>query len=363
MSVSILKPIIIGLGLGCLILIVKPQLLQNTPTLRPLKTALEHQYSYAIEQSAPAVVSINVYNANNNYDGSVNHKDTINLVSSASGIIARNDGYILTNYHVIMSALTNTGVIQVQMRDGTSFVAKVAGFDKRTDIAVLKINSKQSLPTIPINTNRTNNLGDVVLAIGNPYNIGQTITHGIISALRRSGSGVTEANTIDLRAGIQDLIQTDAPINAGNSGGALVNIYGELVAMNTATLNNPEAQAYGISFAIPTPLVLKVLNDIIKHGRVIRGYLGILADNQILGMHSKYTGIVISSVDPNGPSCNILYPGDIITHINNKQVENLKNAMEIIADSTPHSIVSFRIIRNNQVLEAHVTVGEESNNQ
>lgn len=363
----ILKSSIIGMGIGCFVLILNPELLNNNiaTTINVPNDTKPISYSYAIERSAPAVVNIYVKNTDFSYNGSNDFGNSNQLVSSASGIIVDEKGYILTNYHVIMSAITSNNSVGVQLRDGTSFPAKIIGYDKRTDVAVLKIESKQKLPTIPINLNRETHLGDVVLAIGNPYNIGQTITHGIISALGRSGSGVTNFNTMDLTAGIQELIQTDAPINSGNSGGALVNNFGELVGMNTATLSNSDAQTYGISFAIPQKLALHILKDIINHGKVIRGYLGIKTTDMTEvptdknQLNKQFSGIIIKEVDVSGPSAGILELNDIIVSINNIKVNNLKEAMEIIADSVPGAQVDFELWRNGNLIKATVHVGEQ----
>lgn len=226
---------------------------------------------------------------------------------------------------------------------------------------MLKVNTKDVLPVIPINLNRKPRLGDVVLAIGNPYNIGQTITMGIISAVGRTGSGVTNVNTLDLSPGIQEFIQTDAAINSGNSGGALVNSFGEFVGMNTATLSSVENQTNGISFAIPAELSLNIMGDIIKHGRVIRGYLGITAKDIASGSDSlrRKSGVVITSIDPSGPAHNLLYAGDIIIRVNGKKITDLKQVMNIIASSQPNTSLAFEIMRGGELLTTSVLLAEQ----
>lgn len=345
MKNTYLKPFLIGMLFGILSLITF-----NSEVLRNI-FIYHNEYSYAITRSAPAVVNILI----------TDYKDKQQNKSSASGIIVSSNGYILTNYHVIMN-INDSSIINVQLRDGKSYTAKIVGYDKRTDIAVLKLSTLDKLPVIPINTENTPHLGDEVLAIGNPHNLGQTITHGIISAVGRSGSGITKMNTMDLTVGIQELIQTDAPINNGNSGGALVNKKGEFVAISTATLATQNDNTYGISFAIPQKLALNVLKEIIEKGRVIRGYLGIIAQDFSYNKGDKnISGIIITKIDPNGPSHNILQIEDIIIKINNIDVKNMKQGMEIIADSQPGTKVTFLILRNFETIEKEVTVSEQNN--
>ena len=319
-------------------------------------------FFFAISRGASAVVNIFIKSRHVPDDEVYGASE---VSSSGSGIIMSSDGLVITNYHVIMQADENS-IIGVQLRDGTVFEARLIGYDKRTDIAVLHVNSSYPLPQIIINENRETHLGDVVLAIGNPYNLGQTITHGIISAVGRRGSGITRLNRIDITDGIQDLIQTDAPINSGNSGGALVNTRGEFVGMSTATMSDSkDAKAYGISFAIPASQVLSILSEILKNGRVIRGYLGIAAeniyddtrDNTINGISR---GIIITSIDPNGPARGELKPGDVIVSVNGKKVRDMQNLMDLVADSSAGTKVFFEIIRNGRPASCEVVVSEQN---
>ena len=318
-------------------------------------------FFYGISRSASAVVNIFIKKRHVPDDA----YGTSEVTGSGSGIIMSSDGLIITNYHVIMQADENS-VIGVQLRDGTVFEASLIGYDKRTDIAVLHVNSSYPLPRIIINENRETHLGDVVLAIGNPYNLGQTITHGIVSAVGRRGSGITRLNRIDITDGIQDLIQTDAPINSGNSGGALVNTRGEFVGMSTATMSgSSDAKAYGISFAIPANQVLSILSEIVKNGRVIRGYLGIAAENiydevRDDSINGISQGIIITSIDPNGPASGELKPGDIIVSVNGRNVSDMQNLMDLVADSSAGTKVSFEIIRNGIHTSCAVVVSEQS---
>ncbi len=363
---SVLHAVFSGLILGITILIVNDLMIkeQNNKLTYSLfqNNSAPANYTQAIEASAPAVVNIFIQVTDADYDGSSNDTSSVNKnFSSASGIIVDKNGYILTNYHVIMNASISGSTIFVQLRNGKTYQGGIVGYDKRTDIAVLKVNTKDVLPVIPINLNRKPRLGDVVLAIGNPYNIGQTITMGIISAVGRTGSGVTNVNTLDLSPGIQEFIQTDAAINSGNSGGALVNSFGEFVGMNTATLSSIENQTNGISFAIPAELSLNIMRDIIKHGRVIRGYLGITAKDIASGSGSlrRKSGVVITSIDPSGPAHDLLYAGDTIISVNGEKITDLKQVMNIIASSQPNTSLVFEIMRGEELLTTSVLLAEQ----
>ena len=282
---KLLRSILIGLIVGGLLLALMPSLRQwqLTPTTQN-DTADDSPVSYnaAVRRAAPAVV--NVYNRALN---STSH----NQLTLGSGVIMDQRGYILTNKHVINDA----DQIIVALQDGR--VSKRSGrSDTLTDLAVLKINAHRRLPVIPINPKRTPHIGDVVLAIGNPYNLGQTITQGIISATGRIGLNPT---------GRQNFLQTDASINHGNSGGALVNSLGELMGINTLSFDksNDGETPEGIGFAIPFQLATKIMDKLIRDGRVIRGYIGI-SGREIAPLHAQgggidqIQGIVVNDVAP-----------------------------------------------------------------
>ena len=325
---SLIHAILSGLILGCTIILVN-QALQHESSNKIAYSLFNNDnapvsYYHAIERSAPAVVNIFIQVTDLKYDGSKQDSAISNAnISSASGIIMHSDGYILTNYHVIMNASMTGSSIYVQLRNGKTYLAKVLGYDKRTDIAVLKVTTKDVLPVIPINTKTVPRLGDVVLAIGNPYNIGQTVTVGIISAVGRSGSGITNMNTLDLKPGIQEFIQTDAELS------------------------------------------LKIMQEIIHHGRVIRGYLGILArdsaysDIQDGKLGSYQSGIIVTSIDPNGPAQDILMQNDVIVSINDVRVTDLKQAMTMIASSKPDTVLNFSVVRDGKLINCQVTVVEQ----
>ncbi|MDE2089904.1 MAG: trypsin-like peptidase domain-containing protein [Gammaproteobacteria bacterium] len=270
--------------------------------------------------------------------------------SLGSGIIVSHQGYVVTNYHVIARA----NLIRVALRDGRSAAATVVGSDPQTDLAVLKINLKH-LPVIAFGDSKKLRVGDVVLAIGDPYGVGQTVTMGIVSALgRRSHLGFSP---------FENLIQTDAAINPGNSGGALINTYGDLVGINTAIVTR-SGGAQGIGFAIPVDLVRQVLPQIIEHGRVIRGWLGIQAQNLTPGLAAAFglneaRGALISGVLHNGPAAKAgLQPGDIITRINGAPVGDAAGALRTIAAQAPGSRVRLDVWRDGKPLRLQIVVGQ-----
>ena len=269
--------------------------------------------------------------------------------SLGSGIIVSHQGYIVTNYHVI----AGTHLIRVALRDGRSAPATVVGGDPQTDLAVLKIKLKH-LPVIAFGNSKKLRVGDVVLAIGDPYGVGQTVTMGIVSALgRRSHLGLNP---------FENLIQTDAAINPGNSGGALINAYGDLVGINTAIATRSSG-AQGMGFAIPVDLVRQVLPQIIEHGHVIRGWLGIQAQDltprlaAAFGLN-KARGALISGVLPNGPAAKAgLQPGDIITRINGAAVGDAADALRTIAAQAPGTRVRLDLWRDGKLLRRQIAVG------
>lgn len=267
-----------------------------------------------------------------------------------SGVIVSKDGYILTNNHVVGKATE----IVVALHDGRKAKAKVIGTDPDSDLAVIKIGIKD-LPTIPFKSS-ANEVGDVVLAIGNPFGVGQTVTQGIISALGRNGLGI---NTFE------DFIQTDAAINPGNSGGALVDVAGNLVGINTAIYSR-SGGSMGIGFAIPAQLAQSVMMEIISHGQVVRGWLGveIKPENHDFnedGTLNKNTeeGVTIAGIVRGGPAAEGgMRPNDVILSINNQKITTANELMNTIAKIKPDSKISMVVKRGAQELELSVTVGK-----
>ena len=266
--------------------------------------------------------------------------------SLGSGVIVRADGYILTNNHVIAQAEH----IVVALHDGRRAEAKVIGTDPDTDLAVIKI-ELDKLPVLPFKLSG-NEVGDVVLAIGNPFGVGQTVTQGIISATGRSDLGI---NTYE------DFIQTDAAINPGNSGGALIDVAGNLIGVNTAIFSQ-SGGSLGIGFAIPAQICQQVLNSILKDGRVVRGWLGIslipnTLDEDVLA--SKPVGVIVADVLRDGPADAAgVKRGDKIIQVNNEQISSASHLINYVALQAPASVIDVVVERDGKQQTLQVKVGE-----
>lgn len=338
MIAKFIRPIIIGFIVAILLLFFFPSLRIATG-LKPINFDFSfgggpQSYSSAVKKAAPAVVNV--------YNGSISSsQQNLEINNLGSGVIMREDGYILTNRHVIANAQR----IIVTLQSGRTFEAQLVGSDLLTDLAVLKIQADK-LPVITINPNRVSQIGDVVLAIGNPYNLGQTVTQGIISATGRFGLSPYM---------LQNFLQTDASINQGNSGGALVNTLGELVGINTLSLNksNQGETPEGIGFAIPTTLATKVMDKLIRDGRVIRGYIGIEPSINHLN------GILVSRVQPNSPAeVAGIMSGDILQSVNNKPVSSILEVMDQVAELAPGTEIPVVIQRRGNVMNLNVMIIE-----
>lgn len=273
--------------------------------------------------------------------------------SLGSGVLISSQGYVLTNNHVIEDA----GEIAIALLDGRTTTATIVGADPEADLAVLKI-ELQDLPSITIGRSDNLQVGDVVLAIGNPFGVGQTVTSGIISGLGRNSLGI---NTFE------NFIQTDAAINPGNSGGALVNAYGELIGINTAIFSQ-SGGSQGIGFAIPINLAKDVLKQIIEQGRVIRGWLGVKIQDitpslaESFGMKST-NGVVIVNIVVNGPADKAgLDRGDVITHINNEKVRDYHETLDKISIQKPGEKMILTIVRDGKSITKEAVVVERPRN-
>ncbi len=267
-----------------------------------------------------------------------------------SGVIMTHSGYVLTNQHVIDGA----DEILVSLSDGRSGVATVVGQDRETDIAVLHIPLRDLQPVQIANHREPVEVGDVVLAIGNPLNVGQTVTMGIISATGRNRLGL---NTFE------NFIQTDAAINPGNSGGALINANGDLIGINSAIFSREQGWE-GIGFAIPVDLALNVMNEIVRHGKVSRGWLGvegteITARAALEAGNPNIRGVLIVGVFIGSPADKAgVETGDIITAINGQPVTRVRNVLELIAGHRPGDTVSLRLLRAGRELELTMVTTE-----
>src|SRR3954462_12496481 len=268
--------------------------------------------------------------------------------SLGSGVIVSTAGYIITNHHVVEAA----DEIEVALADGKKLLAKVVGSDPETDIAVLRVDS-ENLPAISFGSSDALHVGDVVLAIGNPFGVGQTVTSGIVSALGRTGLGI---NTFE------NFIQTDAAINPGNSGGALVDAAGNLIGINTAIFSR-SGGSMGIGFAIPVSSVTMVLDQIVKNGSVTRGWIGVevqeitppVAESFKLG---NVRGALIAGVLRGGPADKAgVKPGDVLTEVEGKPVADPATMLNLIAALPPGGSAKLKLKRQNQDIDATVAVG------
>jgi len=317
-------------------------------------------YASGVERAAPAVV--NIYTSKQIASSSPTNFDNPSVrdyadslpnperrqSSLGSAVILNSEGYLLTNNHVI----AGSDEILVALQDGREALASLIGTDPETDLAVLKIDLPD-LPAVTIDSRDQQRIGDVVMAIGNPFGLGQTVTMGIISATGRNQLGL---NTYE------DFIQTDAAINQGNSGGALVDAQGNLIGINTAIFSQA-GSAQGIGFAIPAKLAVEVMQAIIQHGRVIRGWLGVevqpltpeLAESFGLDISQ---GIVVASLYRNGPAWNAgLLPGDVILKIDDQAATSGRQAMNQVARAKPSDRIKLSVLRNGEQMSFSAAVG------
>ncbi len=269
--------------------------------------------------------------------------------SLGSGVIVSTEGYILTNNHVIEAA----DEIEVALADGRKVSAKLVGTDPETDLAVIKINLKD-LPAITLGKLENTQVGDVVLAIGNPFGVGQTVTMGIVSALGRNHLGI---NTFE------NFIQTDAAINPGNSGGALIDTHGNLLGINTAIYSR-SGGSLGIGFAIPSSTVKTVMESIIKSGQVVRGWIGVEPQDitpelaESFGLE-KTSGTIIAGVLKGGPADRAgIKPGDILLSVSNTPVSDTISMLNLIAQLTPGEKVRLNVLRKSRELPLDIVVGK-----
>ncbi len=365
------RAVVLGLAIAFVALYLWPQVAgektppvevrQPEPVTPSRPAAGPNSYAQAVDRASPAVVNINTakvvtVRTHPFFDDPVFRQffgDANNLItprkrvetSLGSGVIMSEQGHILTNHHVIRGA----DAIQVSLQDGRMAQAKVVGSDPETDVAVLKIDLK-NLPVMALGNSDRLRVGDVVLAIGNPFGVGQTVTMGIVSATGRNKLGI---NTFE------NFIQTDAAINPGNSGGALTDAEGNLIGINTAIFSKSGGNQ-GIGFAIPLSLARSVMQEILEHGRPLRGWLGVEAQMitpqiaRALELGNA-TGVVVIGVVRNGPAHKAgLLPGDVLVSIGGKKIIEAREALLIISGHKPGSRVKLEILREGKpmVLEA-----------
>ncbi|MFA6041672.1 MAG: Do family serine endopeptidase [Methylophilus sp.] len=360
------------LGLLFVLKIFYPNLLEPKPANVAIKqvqstakTETNSGYSSAAKKAMPSVV--NIFSSSkvatnsppqlqedplfrhffgDQYDNDEDQSES----SLGSGVIVSEQGLILTNNHVVSGA----DQIEVAITDGRKFSAKIVGADPETDLAILKVDA-ENLPAITFANSEKLNVGDVVLAIGNPFGVGQTVTQGIVSALGRNHLGI---NTFE------NFIQTDASINPGNSGGALIDISGNLVGINSA-IYSKNGGSMGIGFAIPVSIAKQVMEQITLTGGVTRGWIGIEAQDitpelaESFGIDNKVQGSLIAGVLRDSPADVAgLRAGDILTKINGKAVTDSESMLNIIAVLKPKDKAKLEIIRNSQPLVVALTVGK-----
>jgi serine protease Do len=272
-----------------------------------------------------------------------------------SGVLVSADGYILTNNHVIENATS----IKVMLSDKRTFTGKVVGADPQTDVAVIKIEG-ENLPTASLGNSSNLYVGDIVMAFGNPYGLNFTVTRGAVSALNRSEGAIED---------IQNFIQTDAPINPGNSGGALVDVRGEVVGINTAILSGQSGPgegggSVGIGFAIPINMAKHVMEDLVKSGKVSRGYLGAQIQSLDEGLAHAFavpdtSGALVENVSPGGPADNAqLKNGDVIRKYNGQAVTDAGQLIALVTDTIPGTVATLDILRDGKSLNVKITLGE-----
>ena len=318
-------------------------------------------YASAAKRAAPAVVSITASKAPARgprsddplfeffFGGGHGRLQREPQVGLGSGVIVSPQGYLLTNNHVIDGA----DDIEVMLTDGRQARAKVVGTDPETDVAVLKIELDR-LPAITFGNTDSLQVGDVVLAIGNPFGIGQTVTSGIVSAL---GRDTLRINTFE------NFIQTDAAINPGNSGGALVDTNGTLLGINTAIYSR-SGGSLGIGFAIPVSTARQVMESLIRDGQVTRGFLGVEQREltpeiaETLNLRIKH-GVLITGVQQSGPaSAGGLRPGDVVVRVADTPVSNPSQMLNVVAALKPQQVAAIGVQRGDQALELKVTIGQ-----
>jgi serine protease Do len=332
-------------------------------TVGPAQLSLQTGFEPAVRKILPAVVNISCTKIvkppalsdpafrefyKNNFGRLPHHMRENSL---GSGVITTRDGYILTNNHVVEQADS----VRISLPDGREFDAKVIGSDKESDLAVLKIDA-HDLPVVSWGGADPVSVGDFALAIGNPFGVGETVTMGIVSATGRGGLGIED---------IENFIQTDASINPGNSGGPLVNVNGNLIGINTAIITGGNGGSQGIGFAVPASMARNVMDQILKTGRVTRGWMGVTAQPltpevaKSFGLPPDSKGALIGDVAPSGPAAKAgLQMGDVIVSLDGAGVADPRQLGLRIAQMAPGSSVKLKVVRDRKELEITAALGE-----
>jgi serine protease DegQ len=366
------QTVTVCLGILFVLQTFKPSLFESNQKLMVVKQATSQSsttpvstYSEAAKKAMPAVVNIftsskNISNPHQQFmddplfrhffgDQEEDEGGDPSDSSLGSGVIVSNQGLILTNHHVISSA----DAIEVALADGRKLSAKIVGVDPESDLALLKVEAT-NLPSITFASPDQLDVGDVVLAIGNPFGVGQTITQGIVSALGRNHLGI---NTYE------NFIQTDASINPGNSGGALIDTAGNLVGINSAIYSR-NGGSMGIGFAIPISIAQQVMEQIVEEGTVTRGWVGVEAQNMTPELADSFalptaSGALIAGVLPNSPAYHAgLKAGDVLVAINGKPVINSASMLNLIAVLKPNKKATLKIVRAGKQLDIDILIGK-----
>ena len=363
-------PVVAGLLIAVLALLLFPQLRPQATQIPANQSTIANSaygpisYSDAVSRAAPAVVNIYTtkivqrryqsMTGNPLYRHLFNNANTPEQVrmqsTLGSGVIVDGQGHILTNHHIIEGA----DEILVLMSDGRETAATLVGVDTETDLAVLKI-SLENIAAITLGDPSKARVGDVVLAIGNPYGVGQSVSQGIVSATGRYNLGTSS---------YENFIQTDAAINPGNSGGALIDAHGNLIGISTAVLDETGA-SIGIGFAIPVDSAMKSLQSIVTHGKVVRGSLGL--SGKVWPLRPEFVsrnqldvnkGLLVEQIEAQGPAHLAgIKPGDLITHFDQKPIEDGRAALNLISDTPPGSVLSVRLMRDGVRMDLDTVVG------
>lgn len=332
--IFLIQSIVVGLAAAFVVVLIRPQLLPAIDGSQPFRGGQPSSYADAVDIAAPAVANIYTRRIES---GNGSGRFRVNT-SVGSAVVIDPEGYLVTNYHVV--SLANE--IRIQLADGRIANPELIGVDAETDLALLKLDLG-TVPAIPLGRSDQLRVGDVVLAIGNPYGLSKTVTQGIVSATGRGAGLLT----------FENFIQTDAAINEGNSGGALINTSGRLIGINTAVLTQ-DASTEGIGFAIPIDLVRGVVEEIKANGRVIRGYVGFVpeelgrVESAALGLNPN-TGILLTGVTSGSPAeAAGLRAGDIILVINGEPIRSRQQALLIVARLNPGDEVQIEGMRDGQ---------------
>lgn len=362
------QSVTISLGIVFVIQIFHPDLLAPREHIIEVKQAAAKQeinaagsYRLAAQRAMPSVV--NIFTSKEpaktvdprlndpilrHFFGDPNDEPPQKENSLGSGVIVSPQGLILTNHHVVETA----DEIEVALADGRTLPAKVVGTDPETDLAVIKVDAT-NLPAIIFGRSDQLSIGDITLAIGNPFGVGQTVTQGIVSALGRNHLGI---NTFE------NFIQTDAPINPGNSGGALVDIEGHLIGVNSAIYSR-SGGSMGIGFAIPVSLAQQVMEQIVRQGSVTRGWIGVEAQDVTPELAESFhlkdaSGALIAGILRGGPADKAgVRPGDILTEINGKKIQDTSGMLTLISALKPNSSATLKVVRNGAEKSLSATIG------